>query len=133
MVVGSGKVNIYEGPAPLDTDGDGIPDDEDSCPFEDATGFDVDGDGCIDSISGLISLVEVLVAEDFINEPIQNSLLSKIYNASKSIDKENIYAAVNQLQALINQVNAQRGKKISDDAVDQVIAYTQSVIHWYLN
>jgi hypothetical protein len=36
-----------------DTDGDGIPDDEDSCPFEDATGFDVDGNGCIDSIGGL--------------------------------------------------------------------------------
>ena len=64
---------------------------------------------------------------------MKTSLLSKIANASKSADKENICAAVNQLEALINQVNAQRGKKISDDAADQVITYAQSVIDWYLN
>lgn len=123
--------------APLDTDGDGVPDNfngvEDRCPFEDATGFDVDGDGCIDSISGLTTLVEILVDEGVIDEQMQNSLLSKVDNASKSADKENICAVVNQLEALINQVNAQRGKKISDEAADQVINYAQSVIDWYLN
>jgi len=35
-----------------DTDGDGILDDIDACPFEDATGFDLDGDGCIDDSDG---------------------------------------------------------------------------------
>jgi len=117
----------------VDSDGDGIPDDEDDCPLEDSTGFDVDGDGCIDSISGLTTLVETLVDEGVIDEQMRNSLLSKMDNASQSADKENICTAVNQLEALINQVNAQRGKKISDDAADQVIAYTQSVIDWYLN
>lgn len=31
-----------------DTDGDGVYDGDDTCPLEDATGYDMDGDGCID-------------------------------------------------------------------------------------
>lgn len=31
-----------------DTDGDGITDDDDACPTEDATGYDTDADGCLD-------------------------------------------------------------------------------------
>lgn len=116
-----------------DTDGDGIPDDQDACPDEAATGFDADGDGCIDSVSGLAALVQALVDEEVIDQQMQNSLLSKIKNASQSADKENICVVVNQLEALMNQVNAQRGKKISEDAADQVIAYAQSVINWYLD
>ncbi len=34
---------------PSDSDNDGIPDSADLCPFEDATGQDSDGDGCIDT------------------------------------------------------------------------------------
>lgn len=116
-----------------DTDGDGIPDDQDACPDEDATAFDADGDGCIDSLSGLAALVQTLVDEEVIDQQMQNSLLSKIKNASQSADKENICVVVNQLEALMNQVNAQRGKKISEAAADQVIAYAQSVINWYLD
>ncbi|MEL6344449.1 MAG: hypothetical protein AAFV53_15125 [Myxococcota bacterium] len=33
-----------------DSDGDGVLDSVDSCPSEDATGFDADGDGCIDVV-----------------------------------------------------------------------------------
>ena len=124
-----------------DTDGDGCGNpgypantcDVDNCPDEDSTGFDVDGDGCIDSVSRLTTLVETLVNEGVIDEQMENSLISKITNAWNSADKENICAAVNQLEALINQVNAQRGKKISDAAADQVNTYTQSVIDWYLD
>ena len=116
-----------------DTDGDGIPDDQDACPDEDATDFDADGDGCIDSISGLAALVQTLVDEEVIDQQMQNSLLSKIKNASQSADKENICVVVNQLEALMSQVNAQRGKKISEEAADQVITYAQSVINWYLD
>lgn len=116
-----------------DTDGDGVCDDLDSCPDEDSTGFDTNGDGCIDSVSGLAALIQTLVDGDIIDEQMQNSLHSKIYNASKSADKENICAAVHQLEAFINQVNAQTGNKISKDATGQVIPYAQSVIDWYLD
>lgn len=35
-----------------DTDGDDVCDDDDLCPTEDATGYDTDGDGCIDDLDG---------------------------------------------------------------------------------
>jgi Tol biopolymer transport system component len=116
-----------------DSDGDGIPDDNDDCPDEDSSGFDVDGNGCIDSMVELSEMLETLVMEGVIAEELQNSLLSKIENAEKSADKENVCAAINKLEALINEVNAQRGKKISDEAADDVIVYANSVISWLLN
>lgn len=36
-----------------DSDGDGILDDEDNCPYENPMGKDADADGCIDTIEGL--------------------------------------------------------------------------------
>ena len=116
-----------------DSDGDGIPDNEDTCPSEDATGFDIDGDGCIDSIGGLESMIESLVEAGVIDEQMENSIISKIDNAEASADKENICTAINQLEALINQVNAQRGKKISEEAAYDIIEYTNSVISWLLD
>ncbi len=35
---------------PGDSDGDGVPDSTDLCPFEDASYFDRDGDGCLDEV-----------------------------------------------------------------------------------
>lgn len=113
-----------------DNDGDGVPISLDSCPEENATGFDVDENGCIDNTTGLIDLCDRLVAEGVIAPQLQNSLTKKIENAQKKLDKDNICTAINGLESLINQVNAQRGKKISNEAADQVIAYTESVIAW---
>lgn len=115
-------------PNDSDRDNDGVNDANDLCPDENATGFDVDGDGCIDSFTGLIDLVDRLVSEEVISEQLQNSLLSKISNAEKSTSKENICAAINGLEALKNQIEAQTGKKIFDDAANEVITYIDSVI-----
>jgi len=121
-----------------DPDGDGIPDIEDSCPDEDASGFDVDGDGCIDSAGGLEDIIATLVLEGVIDSDLENSLSVKLENAEKSADKDNICAAVNQLEALVNQVNAQRDtplleKKISDEAAEAIIAYVESVINYLMS
>ncbi len=123
----------WQTPPVLDSDGDGINDDEDNCPLENALGFDADLDGCIDTLSGLAEMLEALVNEGVIEEELQNSLLSKVENAEKSADKENICAAVNKLEALINQTNAQRGNKISDEAADLIIAYANNLIANLLN
>lgn len=112
----------------LDDDNDGVLDVNDICPFEDATGFDADGDGCIDTLSGLSEVVETLTNEGVIPEELQTSLLAKCENAEKSADKENICAAINKLGALINQTNAQRGKKITDEAADLIVTYTNNLI-----
>jgi hypothetical protein len=97
----------------MDADGDGIPDDEDNCPFEDATGFDANNDGCIDSLTGFSDIIETM-HDDVLSDEIKNSMVSKIENALNSADKENDEAAVNMLEAFINQIEAQRGKKISE-------------------
>jgi hypothetical protein len=117
----------------IDSDGDGIYDVNDSCPNEDATGFDANDDGCIDSLSGLGNIVATLVVEGVISPELENSLLSKVANAGKSATKENICAAVNELGAFMNQINAQRGKKIADGAADLLIDYTTNVISSLLN
>ena len=116
-----------------DADGDGIPDDQDACPEEDATGFDTDQDGCIDNLTGLNNMLETLVNQGVIDTVLKNSLLSKVLTAEKSADKENIDAAINKLEALIHEINAQRGKKISEDAAAELIVYTESIINWLSN
>ncbi|MCK5560220.1 MAG: hypothetical protein KAJ51_06485, partial [Thermoplasmata archaeon] len=57
-----------------------------------------------------------------------NSLISKLENAQKSLDKGQDNAAVNQLNAFINEVEAQRGKKLTDAQADELIAAAQSIM-----
>ena len=116
-----------------DSDGDNIPDDQDECLNEDSTGFDYDGDGCIDSLAGLNEMLETLVDQGIIDSKLKDSLLSKVANAEKSADKENIDAAINKLEALINEIDAQTGKKISAESAEEIVAYTESIIKWLMN
>ena len=107
-----------------DDDNDGILDDYDDCPFEDATERDANLDGCIDTIDDF-----PLVIED-LNLPAgtENSLASKIENAQASIEDGNTNAGVNKLEAFINQVEAQRGKKISEEEAEMLIKYATNLI-----
>jgi len=110
-----------------DDDGDGVLDSEDACPLEDATGFDADGNGCIDRISDLHALFNTLYAEGAIDATMWNSLNSKIDAAIKSSTRDNVCAAVNQLGALKNQIQAQRGKKVSEQAATLLIPFITNV------
>ena len=111
----------------LDSDGDGIPNNEDGCPNEDATGFDADSNGCIDTMAGLGDIIETL-PDEVLSDETKNSLISKVETAQKSVDKDADNAAINKLNAFINEVNAQRGNKISEEAADMLIAYIQNII-----
>ncbi len=51
VVLLSGAFSVH-GLIPDDADGDGVPDSVDVCPGQDASGFDRNGDGCIDDGSG---------------------------------------------------------------------------------
>ena len=59
---------------------------------------------------------------------IENSLVSKLENAIDSIQKAQEKAAVNKLEAFINEVEAQRGKKIPEADADALIALAQAII-----
>jgi hypothetical protein len=108
-----------------DDDNDGISDEDDGCPYEDASGLDADTDGCIDTIEYLLQLIYAMN----LDKGIENSLISKVKNAQKSIKRENITAAINKLQAFINQVEAQKGKKIPQEEAEMLILYAGNLIN----
>ena len=47
----------------------------------------------------------------------------------KSLEKDNIQAAINQLEAFINKVTAQCGKKIPVEDADMLIQYAMNLIN----
>jgi hypothetical protein len=59
----------------------------------------------------------------------ENSLKDKLNNIQNSIDDGNIATAINQLNAFINQVNALRGKKITNDEADMLVQYATNLIN----
>jgi hypothetical protein len=109
-------------PLDPDTDDDAVGDASDECPLTDATGFDADTDGCIDDLEGLADNLNTLVNEGVIDDNMKNSLLTKIEAAERASSRENLCAALHQLEALQNEINAQIGNKISDEAADLVMS-----------
>ena len=79
------------------------------------------------NLTDLSQLIDSL-PDDVLSDEIKNSLVSKVDNALKSVDKEKDTAAINVLEAVINQIEAQRGNKISEETADMLIAYANSVI-----
>jgi hypothetical protein len=75
---------------------------------------------CVD----LISQVEELG----LPKGAENSLVSKLENAIDSLGKGQTKAALNKLEAFINEVEAQRGKKIPQSDADALIAAAQYII-----
>jgi hypothetical protein len=58
----------------------------------------------------------------------ERSLLAKIYAALRSYHRGRDYTGNNQLGAFINEVKAQRGKKIPSDTADDLIANADCII-----
>ncbi len=56
------------------------------------------------------------------------TLNAKLKAASALVDRGSTNAAINQLNALINEVDAQRGKKTSTGDADALIAAAQAII-----
>jgi sugar lactone lactonase YvrE len=77
-----------------------------------------------EAIQDLISDVEELG----LTTGVENSLISKLKNAIKSLAKDQKTAAINQLCAFINEVEAQRGKEITSTQADDLIAKAQRVV-----
>ena len=77
----------------------------------------------VTNLSSLSETVERLFESgDIDNKGIANSLLSKLNAAQAALDRGNVEAARNILDAFINEVEAQRGKHISEWAADLLIA-----------
>ena len=78
-------------------------------------------------------IIEILIAniEDLgLPKGTKNSLISKLNNVLDSLERMNERAAANKLNAFINDVEAQRGKKLTKEEADQLIAIADAAISW---
>ena len=105
----------------LDGDGDGVPDSVDQCPSEDATGLDLDLDGCKDTAADLIQLTQSFG----LPLGISTSLVAKLQQAANA---NSIQAATALLEAFKNEVEAQRGMAIGNEQADLLVAMADNVL-----
>jgi RHS repeat-associated protein len=80
------------------------------------------------AVTAISDQVTGYIASGDISSNLQNSLTNKLDNASTKLESGEVNPAVNQLEAFINVIQAQRGKKIKDDAADVLIAQANAVI-----
>ncbi|MCP5468703.1 MAG: hypothetical protein H7A32_05495 [Deltaproteobacteria bacterium] len=107
-----------------DDDNDGIPDDQDKCNILNENMLDVNKDGCQDQLVDLLNYLESL------NLPkgIENSLRVKLENAFKKCQQGNLEPTKNALKAFINEVNALKGKKITEEQAKILLQYAQGFL-----
>ncbi len=82
----------------------------------------------IDAIDALILKIENYVSIGDLEPGIANSLISKLENAKKSLEKGNEVAAMNQLQSVLNQLENLVGNGIIDPEVGEEIIFDTEVI-----
>jgi hypothetical protein len=92
-----------------DSDGDGVSGNDDLCPDENASGYDFDQDGCIDSPEESTDELAVVV-EEFLNNGTLNTwefihLHSALDGAQKLMEKGNLKAAEDKLDKFKKKVN----------------------------
>ena len=112
-----------------DIDNDGVLNPLDACDYEYApTNQDANVDGCIDVVGDFAAVVLSLSITD---PDVVQGLLDTIAAAAKSIGKGKFKTATNQLNALINKIEAQRGKAISEADADMLISFAHNIIASY--
>jgi len=75
----------------------------------------------------LTSLPSFISTLSGISPQLLNSLMAKAENAIKAFDNGNETAAVNILNALLNEVSTQAGKKITADTAATLTIFVQSL------
>ena len=118
-----------------DDDNDGILDGDDNCQFNvNPSQEDLDqdniGDVCdpIVNVEGAVSTLEDLILTLSIKHGLENAFIVKINNAVNACSTGNPQEALGLLNAFINQVEAKRGKDLSDAEADELINIAQIII-----
>ena len=76
------------------------------------------------AIQELIALVDQFQ----LHKGISNSLLAKLASASRSLDQWKEKPAKNKLNAFINEVEAQAGKKIPEEQAAELISMASRIV-----
>lgn len=96
------------------------------------TSFGISKFSLTNQFSAFPSLANSLSSGGFIkNQGILNSLNQKISNAQKSVEQKGVDAkssAVNQIEAAINELNAQRGQGVTEDCYQILSGYCKNLI-----
>jgi Tol biopolymer transport system component len=79
--------------------------------------------GADEQLSNLIAMIESMN----LHAGLANSLTMKLDVAQAKLTADNVTAACNMLQAFINEVNAQRGGKLTSSQADQLLAAAQQL------
>jgi parallel beta-helix repeat protein len=112
--------------------------------WSDWTGPDADGDGFVDNpyvftggqdnlpladqSTWLLQELMTQIASLNLPDGIENSLNAKLRAAMQELGEGNTAAAIESLEALIHEAEAQRGKAIRTDDADALIAAVQEII-----
>lgn len=118
---------------PADGDEDGVLDIEDNCPEvfnPDQNDIDEDniGDVC-DPIVNTDNIVENLIDQiEEIGVKGGNGMISKLEDVLMYCQNGETDLAIEKLNAFINQVNAKRGKPLTDDEADHFIMLAEAMI-----
>jgi len=78
-------------------------------------------------MEALEELIQTVESWD-VGTGVETSLTSKLQAAYWSLDRENQNASIGQLTAFINEVEALRGKKLTNEQADQLISEAQRII-----
>ena len=96
----------------------------DSCPFEGATGSDANGDGCIDKVTGLPSVIAGLE----LPKGNEDALLASVKVVQDALQRGNAKAVRGVLKAFINKIAAQSGKKIPEGNANTLKAFAENIL-----
>lgn len=100
----------------------------DHCPTENATGYDVDQNGCIDNISGLLEMIHQLAGAGMIDPAIVGSLLEEVETAKRLADQELFCLAIQVLDDFQYQINVQTSQSmLTSEAAGSLDGYAESV------
>jgi hypothetical protein len=127
--IDAGDPNYIPGPNETDLDGNArlLDGDEDGIPIVDMGAYEYRPPTPAELVAELLEGVGGLE----LPRGIANSLLAKLDTALQKLEdanEKNDVAAINSLQAFINAIEAQRGKKIPEADADALIAAAQEII-----
>ncbi len=118
-----------------DSDGDGVDDDVDNCvndPNPDQADLDIDGIGDVcDPVVNVEGAGDALIDQiEGLDLPdnLENVLIDKAEKAQLKCAEGTPTAAVGNLTAFINKVESKRGKDLTDEQADALIAVAQMII-----
>jgi len=85
----------------------------------------------ISDVGGTFDALGQVIMAATVGDPpaIRNSLLSKADSAKEAFDRGNTQAGINKLHALENEVEAQRGKRLTNVEADHILALISAVIN----